>query len=223
MNNFFCVQKFFVFAVLFLSILFYSCSNSSSNLQDEYITLQSTAENFLESTDWTDEIEGNILTQVVENKFNYEKTIKVSPEVISVCMEDNKPLYPSVNDFSSLDLSLFTLQQKNTVEEFCQCIVDGKAAENFMANSHVYALTLFLYDVQDITGMNYFASGDEEKIFTGFLIGEPFVNENLVECPVRFFYTNGYEEDNYSSPSLDVLLFLSKNSSEWKILQFEFL
>lgn len=214
-----------------------SCSNVNNAVVDtESGTLRYTADKLDKTTTWTSELEGDRLTKKVESADGIDKTVEVDPSMIFASGNEQayQPIYPAIPDFAVLNTSTLDESAITLLDGFCTAITKNVDADSFMAKNHLYSLVLFQYDLNQ---------GDK-PLFSSYVIGEPFVTENAIQCPIRFYYddsqklavassaeqvsTSGAQNEatekkgTVYDPSLDVYLYLVKEDSSWKIDQISY-
>lgn len=189
--------------VFFISLFIISCNNGNS------VDLSSGAEENLKQLAqkkdnellWNTEIESFRLSKNTSTSASVASTIKLSPEIVALS-DDNAPVYPVLEGFSSLDTSHFSASLYDYAEGVCKAVSKWTLSSKDMAENSDYSLVLFKYDVESLW-MKYngtqFSSDGEIRIFNEWLLGEPFISEEEIQVPVRFFNKKCY---------LDVLLYI---------------
>jgi hypothetical protein len=225
----------FILTVAMAAVLL-SCSNPNSGTAvDTDGTLRSTADAIANSTEWSPELEPDLLTGKVTGADGVETTLVAGPENIFASGNEKsyEPLYPSIPGFALLDTSSLDGATLQTLDGFCTAITTGVDADSFMAKDHLYSLVLFLYDLNQTDG----------PVFSSYVLGQPFKgDDDTFQCPVRFYYdsskmplaeqikqVNGSSPvgDNHKSgtslsPSLDVYLYLVQIEGSWRIDQIAY-
>jgi len=216
---------------------FISCVNPNNGISDSSDkTLRATAEIIEKETVWSDELEGTVLTQKTTGADGIDKSIEANPYCIFASGSETsyKPVHPEIVGFAKLDTSLLDKDAAATVESFCDAIVKGDDADAYMKKESMYSLVIFLYDL----------SQNKTDSFSSYVIGEPFDNDGILQCPVRLYYKQEESHDasvtagdmNDTLPkaeadkltgsayerSLDIFLYIEKVEDSWKISQISY-
>lgn len=217
-----CFLHFAGAGFMLLSLMLFSCSSPSGSDQAEEVTLKSTADSLSERTEWTSEIDDHVLSDELPGVDGMERAVKVQPQtiILSSAVNQDGMVYPRIRTFSSLDISSLNAGALDTLNGFCSAMLDGSDAERFMRPERVYALALFCMDLRELTGED---NGTENPVFHDYILGEPFIAESFIQCPVRFFYDEEKEgQILYERPSLDIFLYLEFADGKWSVFQIDF-
>ena len=182
-------------ALFSLTLFFSSCSHNSLDSEFEMYTLRKESEELGASIKWEQEIESSVLNSRLIGADGIVKSLAGNPQYIfaSGAEEDYAPVYPQIRGFASLDMTNYPEGAKKVLNDFCSSIAAGNNAESYMAQGCMYTLVLFKYD---LSGLGY-------SRFSSYILGEPFVSPEILQCPVRFL-----DKDNMS---LDVLIYLKED------------
>lgn len=212
--------------IIFISIIFFSCTNNQTLITDitgtksvknEIIQIQS-------GINWAKEIEGNRLTEniSVNNKIN--PSINLSPFLINIVSEEKKN-YPNIEGFGNLDYSELNDLQKNRINSFINLIsinIQNSNVEDF-SQKYIFNFVFFKSELLKIIEEDFHIeainnednnqknnSSDEnnepkkeKKLFEKYYIGKPSFTLNNVSVPVRLFCKTNY---------IDVIIYM--NSEE---------
>lgn len=212
--------KFLVF-FLILSIpsaLLISCSQGHSSeivyLNED--TLRSLTEEKERNLVWTRELESVRLLRDISKNKAVDENSKLSTVMLCAVHGDYlpDPIYPELPGFGSLDTSSLSKEHRAFFDEFSEQISMWKFPEERVEKNSLFFLALFKSDVEN--GWKDFFGTDfpleeknesqktdkkEARLFTSWLYGKPFVDEDSILVPVRFFCAEG---------SVDVRLCSSK-------------
>jgi hypothetical protein len=208
-----------------LIMVFTGCSNPNVGMvEGDSGTLRATADILDTKTEWTEELEKARLTKTNTSVDGIDQSVDSSPMNIFASGNEGSyaPIYPSIPDFSVLNYSSLDPNALSVIDGFCTAITKNVDADSYMQDGHLYSLVLFLYDL-DMRG---------EPLFKSYILGEPFISDDGIECPVRFYYENKKIPADYIrapekvgsayDPSLDINLYLVKQDSVWKIDQIAY-
>ncbi len=204
---------------LFIFFIFIcSCDNKLSFEEKELSTLKYSADKIERKFKWSNEIDGQILTDKIPDFSGLAKSAAKNVSSINVIAPEYKkdPVFPEVFSFSNLDLSNYTKNTLAFVKNFASDFINNKSLETYFSDGKLYELKIFKYNLEKI-------NEGQKTAFADYLLGSPFANENIFECPVRFFYKDTYIEGQYGSKSLDLLLYLKIEDNVCKISQITFM
>lgn len=192
-----------VFIILFS---LFSCSHSQNGeivyLNEE--TLRSVTEEKEKSLQWTRELESVRLLRDISKNEAVSENIKINSEVL--CVRDSSfsagTVYPFLPGFGSLDTSGMTAEYREFLESFCSSVAEWKMPEDKFEEGFLFSLALFKYDIENgwetFFGKEFPSDSDVFPVFSAWIFGEPFFDEENIQTPVRFYCADG---------SVDVLLF----------------
>lgn len=198
-------------------------------------TLRTTTDAIEKNMQWTTELEGGRLTQKVVGIDGFESSIVAGPDIAFASGNEDAyaPVFPAIPGFSTLNTSMLDESALSLLDTFCTAITTGADADACMEKGHLYSLVLFLYDLDQKDG----------PLFSSYVLGEPFKNDEVFQCPVRFYYASNDKKEQpvaaglpipqdavpvdvktgtVYEPSLDVYLYLVKEDSYWKIDQIAY-
>lgn len=225
---------------------FFSCANSQKLENDTHsASLKAQAENLYKQTQWAQEIEQGRLTQDISSIQTVDKSVKLTPLVLinSNYSKNLSLIYPSLEGFTSLDLTDFSLEVKALTQEFSLALCDGFVKDSLFLSEDIFEGALFFNELKEAwpvvfeeefpnpnetseteqsdekskTANDYENSSDKKTnlLFSSFIIGSPFEMNRFYEVPVRFLHKDqGY---------VDVMLFFFKKKDFWKINQLQIL
>lgn len=200
-----------IFLVLLISFFTFSCSNEVQKKKDVDIsnTLRYKTEALIKNTVWTEQLEkGRLETSNSKygNISEYLSLKKIS--ILNNVSESSKlDIFPFIEGFGSLDLSLIPSDLYPIVKEVSNNLVKNKELDSFMAENCLYSLALFYLNLKKI-GLN-------KKEFDSYLIGSAFITEFSYEIPIRLFCNK--EKTKF----LDINLFFLNEKKTWKIDQIQ--
>lgn len=204
------------FNISIIIFTFISCSGVESVKDSKYYTIKDYITELDESISWSSELEGNILGKTFQEVDGIDSKADHTP--YSYLMKKTKKVkavYPYVNDFTSLDISLYPESALTLIEGFCNGVLCEDNLEDFYDDSTMYDLALFLYDYEKLVS--------EGKKYCDFVIGKPFISdyEDIFECPIRFYEDLSSNIVSYSRESMDLCLYLIKKNGTYKIQEIK--
>ncbi len=129
-------------------ILLTSCTNNSleqKNNSADYDSIKRLLNNRIENTLWTEELEAGRL----ENKKNevpdiFSDSIHFGKDTAKFIPKD--ALYPYIEDFTSLDISDYTEQQLNKINEFCEALCKNfyGVSQNLFDEKYFFTYVFFM-------------------------------------------------------------------------------
>ena len=181
-------------ALFLLCACLFSCKKKSEKVLEEYTPLSKSASDLSAQADWAYEIEGDRLSKKIDSFEAISRNVPLTPLTMAA-LEGGLPMrgvYPDLNGFENLDTSAIQGDVLETVRAFCQAYIDftkepqekdedGKEKEKSSAqvDAHFSAKTLFSLSL-------FLADSKESGPFDSYVVGRPFVGEDLIEVPVRF-------------------------------------
>ena len=197
-------MKCFLFpAVIFLA-LFTGCSSHQVQNFNEEGSLKIAAENFDSKTNWTSQLEELRLGENIPEPDGVATQDVTAQMIFASGKESLYPeIYPELPGFSLLDTSALDEASRSCVEGFANALIASENAENFIAEDKMYTLVIFYED----TGLKSSSKNKFEK----YILGQPFLTEEVFECPVRFIKAD--------KTYIDVNLYLENKNSTCKINQ----
>lgn len=217
------VLFFLTFSFISLCI---GCSNSQ-NVKLSY-TDSETVKDYVKNREvdvtWTKEIEGTRLTENISMFEQFNNIENINPDCFKILPEYKNPVFPSIENFGSLNITNLPENLKKNLNDFCKAISENiySGPEKFIENKYIFNYVFFKNEIID--GWNIFfeeefpvkpedfeekqAEKSEEEVkkelpppvFSKWYLGEPFIGEELIEIPVRFFSKKG---------NIDVTIFMN--------------
>jgi hypothetical protein len=202
-------------ALLALCPALFSCKKKAEKVLEEYTPLSKSAQELSSSAQWAYEIEGDRLSKKIDSFEAISKSIPLSPLAMAA-LEGGLPMrgvYPDLLGFENLDTSGIQGELLETTRAFCKAFIDYSKAEpgedgqkaSGQVDALFYAKTLFSLSL-------FFADTKEAGAFDAFVVGRPFVGDDLIEIPVRFSGQKDY---------LFCKLYPIMDKEAWKIQQIE--
>ncbi|MBQ5998757.1 MAG: hypothetical protein IJL70_04725 [Treponema sp.] len=205
-------MKYFFCALIFLSSVFISCSAGQGNekIFSDTNTIKELTETREKELLWTRELESVRLLLDTKKNPVVQDNIALEPVVMIGAQSGKEPVYPMLDDFGSLDTSLISKEMKVFLDATCNAISKWQPSEISVDSNSVYSVVLFKYDIENQWKNNFSVSfpviEDKLKLFSGWIYGNPFVGDDYIQIPVRFFSKYG---------SVDILLIFT--TSVYKI------
>lgn len=189
------MKKDFVVISLIFSIFLFGCSNSQTSENETYLTqtIKSVVKTKDEDEIWTEELEATRLSfSLNENKDIIAENVHTSPNVYKILEDYKSPVYPTLFNFTSLDVSLIDDLSLSKIKEFCTYIADSQisAVSNFFNNDYKFNYVFFKNNLQKIYTQNFGenAFDGSEILFENYHIGKPIFDDdgNFMQVPLLF-------------------------------------
>lgn len=204
--------------LLTIPLLLASCSNAGNTKlsYSDVDTIKEIIKDRESQVSWTRALEGSRLDEDISaDKEIYDKNIKLNHTIAKLNRAKQNSVFPEFPDFGSLDTRLLSFQTKEAVQKFCKSLSsDFYNQQTSFDSSYIFNLVFFRNDF--IEGWNKNFSEDfpakktkdeteekKEELFTYWLLGEPFIGEEITQVPVRFYCKQGI---------VDVTLYLNRNN-----------
>lgn len=189
------MKKDFVVISLIFSIFLFGCSNSQTSENETYLTqtIKSVVKTKDEDEIWTEELEATRLSfSLNENKDIIAENVHTSPNVYKILEDYKSPVYPTLFNFTSLDVSLIDDFSLSKIKEFCTYIAGSQisAVSNFFNNDYKFNYVFFKNNLQKIYTQNFGenAFDGSEILFENYHIGKPIFDDdgNFMQVPLLF-------------------------------------
>lgn len=189
------MKKDFVVISLIFSIFLLGCSNNQSVENETYLvqTIKSVVQTKDADEIWTEELEASRLSSSLnENKDIIAENVHISPNVYKILEDYKSPVYPTLFDFTSLDVSLIDGLSLSKIKQFCTYIADSQisSVSNFFNNDYKFNYVFFKNNLQKIYTQNFGenAFDGSEILFENYYIGKPIFDEdgNFMQVPLLF-------------------------------------
>lgn len=202
-------------AILALCPALFSCKKKAEKKLEEYTPLSKSAEELSSAAQWAYEIEGDRLSKKIDSFDSISKNVPLSPLAMAA-LEGGFPMrgvYPDLLGFENLDTSGMQGELLETVRSFCGAFIDYSKSEpgqdekkdSGPLDALFYSKTLFSLSL-------FLADSNDAGAFDNYVIGRPFMGEDLIEIPVRFSGQKDY---------LFCKLYPVMDKEAWKIQQIE--
>lgn len=189
------MKKDFVVMSFIFSIFLFGCSNNQTIENETYLvqTIKSVVQTKDADEIWTEELESSRLSSSLkENKDIIAENIQASPDVYKILEDYKSPIYPTLYDFTSLDVSLIDGSSLNKIKEFCSDIANAQisSVSNFFNNDYKFNYVFFKNNLQKIYVQNFGENSFDgsEILFENYHIGKPIfdVDGNFMQVPILF-------------------------------------
>ena len=204
-----------IFSALLVTLLFFSCSNTSTSkiITSDGNNLRETIQNKESSINWTKPLEENRLSESLEKNDNVNSAVKLTPEIMMVLKSDFPPVYPYLEDFESLDTTDLLPIWRDLVRKLFEVLnTDIKTfPENMIDKKYMFNYVFFVHDLQEQWKENFNEEFKTEKAFSRYIIGKPFISDDIVQLPVKLFTEKG---------SLNIMVIV-KNDGRFLVNQIE--
>lgn len=190
-------------------IFLFSCKNNSE-ISSVYSTENTIKKNIIDkqnSISWTKELEESRLKTPINNECEkISSTIDYNSEVIKIISENQRKIYPRIESFGNLDVSTLNIAIKQKIYNFCEVFSKGKltSISDFFINQYMFNCIFFIEEFniiwQEQFSKNINEENDNKSFFTKWILGEPFIGDEIIQIPIRFYC---------NTQTLDVTLYLS--------------
>ncbi len=222
-KNHYSTIKCISLIIFTLSILI-SCNNSSENklVYIENDTIKDVVKNKEQNITWTFEIEPERLSKdISKNVWETGENIPYTPDFLRLYKTFQKPVFPELNDFGSLDTSSLKGKTKERLNNFCTKLSESYAADaaSYFSGKYLFSYVFFRKELEDGWKNNFkndfpiiektSDKEEEEKkeikpIFEKWIFGEPFNSSEILQVPVRFYCNYG---------TIDVTIYMNPNGN----------
>ena len=200
----------FIFSIFFSILFIVSCSNTQETklVYTETNTIKQSVKNKEQEITWTVELDGERLTQTV-NRSSMElgADVPYNTDLFKLTNISKAPVYPSIDEFGSLDISGLRPDIKDKMNQFCEAFnsENHAGADAFFSRKYIFNYVFFLKDFEEGWVKNYIKRiPDKPDKLNKWLFGEPFNGADIIQIPVRFYTDYG---------TIDVTMFLNSGGS----------
>lgn len=205
------IKKVCLLTLVFLITLITSCSNTQNSvLSSQDDSLRAYIKQKGNQTTWTNEIEGKKLNQKLNDFQNINKRVSISTQTLNSIKDLQADVYPIFEDFADLDNSNIHNDLFNAVNNFSKDLcVSPVNLEKYFSNKYIFNYIFFKNDLSLIINTE---TESEKALFNKYYICKAFINDELIQIPVRFYA----DEKKY----IDLLIYYVKDDG-YKICQIE--
>lgn len=233
-NNLIKMRRIKSLVFIFISSIFLGCSNSQET-KLSYTDVDTIKEIVKEreiDVSWTKEIEGGRLTTEINKEPKLSDEVPISPNTIKILPGYKNSVYPSLQNFGSLDIQNLPVEKREALNNLCKAVSENiyTGPESYFKSNYVFNYVFFKNDLiekwpimfeedfpvtkedfdkakeaaqkkadeiekenkkKGITEEVKVEPENPEPIFSKWILGEPFIDDNLIQIPVRFFSKNG--------------------------------
>ncbi|MBP5568065.1 MAG: hypothetical protein J6X54_02445 [Treponema sp.] len=210
------MKKNWIFGVFLLSSLI-SCSNVEQKLvmvQDDN-TIRTLIKNKEEKINWTNDIDGEVLSKDITHNDYFSSRVSPSIEAIASIPEYSEPVLPAINGFGLLDTSSIPYEYLSLVRKAADTIKQNpeKNLSSLFDSEYLFNYVFFIHDLKAEWKKHFNVNYPYGKnLFTNYKIAMQNDSFDLMQIPVRFYCKEGY---------LDLIFDMSQNKKEIKIQQIE--
>ncbi len=187
-----------IFSTFLFCSFFSGCKNSSEVkiTYNESDTIKNKVQNKEQAITWAVEIEPERLTTpIMNNGYKISPEILFTKDIIKLSPHFQKKTFPEFADFGSLDTRKIEPKLKAKLEEFCEKLSENSPdAASFFNNSYVFSYVFFINELP------------EDLEIKKWIYGQPFLGEEIIQLPVRFFC---------KSDVFDVTIYINSKSNEF--------
>ena len=195
-GNIIAMKKIKLFSSLFLlTALFFSCSNASSSkiITSDGNNLREAIQNKESSVNWTKPLEENRLSEPIDKNDKLTSSVKINTEIMMVLKSDFPPVYPYIENFESLDIRDMQPIWNDIIKKLFEVLNTdlNKLPENMIDSKYIFNYVFFVYDLKTQWKENFKEDFKSEKAFSSYIIGKPFISDDIVQIPVRLTAEKG--------------------------------
>ena len=145
------------------------------------------------SVNWTKPLEENRLSEPIDKNDKLTSSVKVNPEIMMVLKSDFPPVYPYIENFESLDTREMLPIWKDIIKKLFEVLNTdvNKLPENMIDNKYIFNYVFFIYDLKTQWKESFKEDFKSEKAFSSYIIGKPFISDDIVQIPVRLAAEKG--------------------------------
>lgn len=202
-------MKRFFFLSLIPIFLLVSCANKQSDIIsfEENDTIKSVITSKEAEVTWSKELEGEILSEKIDSKEGVDSRVSLTPEVLSLIEPSEKKIYPSLPDFTLLDVSDMNKTVLKNITGFCDKFIANinKGPQQLFNQDYLFSYVFFkesLFENWNLMFDNNFPCTFEElndssrkiKLFDSYDIGKQKESFDFIEVPVRMYNKYGYAD-----------------------------
>lgn len=215
------IKKEYLIILTLLLFAFISCSNNQSSIitYETENTLKSQIKTKGDDILWTKELEGSLLIEdIKKNPVVLNNTL--SPYIMNIISNQYEEVYPEYKSFGSLDTRNISSELKTFINSFCDHLSKNiySSPDNYISSDFKFSYIFFVKELEDgwkkyfnldfpfdpneesekeeksaaenIEENNVYKA--EKKLFNSYVPGQPFISDNYIQIPVRFFSSSGY-------------------------------
>ncbi len=209
---------FRILLLILISSFIASCSAGHGNdrIFSDTNTIKELASEREKELLWTRELESVRLLLDTKKNASVQDNIILEPVVMLGAHNSSAVIYPVLDGFGSLDTSSVSKELKTSLDKACTSISKWKVSELNVNSKNAYTAVLFKYDIENEWKNNFKASfpavEDGAELFSTWLYGNPFAEDDCIQIPVRFFSRYG---------TVDVLLFFDASNYHINEIQIQ--
>ena len=199
------LTKILAFSSLFLTLSFFSCSNSQESklVYTENDTIKQSVKEKEQNITWTQELEeGRLSERITRGSMQLGPDVSYSKELFKISTKKPALVYPSLSDFGSLDTSNLQFSVKDKLTQFCTAFSEPEhsGAADYFSRKYVFNYVFFVNDIEENWKRNFGKElSKENPLFPKWTFGQPFNGSDIIQIPVRFYADCG---------TIDVTVFL---------------
>lgn len=201
-----------------------SCSNAGASKLSytDVETIKDAVRDRGAQVSWTREIEGDVLDEnLAPDSSLYGNTVRFTHTLAKIGRERGGAVYPEYPDFALLDSRLLDQDEREAVQNFCNALSSDfyVGPQEYFDAPYIFNLVFFRDDFA-AAWKNEFKSdfpakksdddesGGKIALFDKWILGEPFISDEMTQVPVRFYCKQG---------TVDVTLYLNKKNLIYQI------
>ena len=222
------------FLLLFSTISVFSCKNTTESklIYADNDTIKEQIKSREQTITWTFDIEPERLsTDISRSVWPVAQDVPFNPDYFRLSKKFQKPVFPELLDFGSLDTSSIKPSVKEKLNNFCTKLSTAPVPEaaSYFSSKYIFSYVFFRKDLEKGWADNFKkeipviqkkkveASADDEEqskekepeepeitIFDKWMIGEPFIGNDIMQIPVRFYCNYG---------TIDVTIYMNPNGN----------
>ncbi len=193
LKNYF--SKIVISISFLIALLGTSCSNTPNAklLSSEDDTLRTVIVNKESSINWSKPLEDGRLQKRIDIMENVVTSIKLNPEVMNAFTNTCDPVYPYIENFATLNLNNLSQSNRYVIEKLYEVInTDLYSADTELINpKYLFNYVFFISDIESAYKEAFGIDFPKNNAFSKYLIGEPFVTQQISQVPVRLYCEKG--------------------------------
>lgn len=193
------LKNYFSKTVIFLTFLFalisVSCSNTPNAklLFSEDDTLRTVIVNKENTINWSKPLEDGRLQKRIDIMDNIVTSIKLNPDVMNAFTNTCDPVYPYIENFATLNLNNLSQSNRYVIQKLFEIMNTNlyEADTELINPKYLFNYVFFISDIESVYKQAFGAEYPKSNAFSSYLIGEPFVTQQISQVPVRLYCEKG--------------------------------
>lgn len=193
------LKNYFSKTVIILTFLFalisVSCSNTPNAklLSSEDDTLRTVIVNKENTINWSKPLEDGRLQKRIDIMDNIVTSIKLNPDVMNAFTNTCDPVYPYIENFATLNLNNLSQSNRYVIQKLFEIMNTNlyEADTELINPKYLFNYVFFISDIESVYKQAFGSEYPKSNAFSSYLIGEPFVTQQISQVPVRLYCEKG--------------------------------